>query len=134
MARAPYDISRNHTIILERALPAGIRVGAAYRSATGRPITPVIDAQFDAQRDIYVPEYGPPMSTRVPALRRVDVSLSQYRPVGHGWNGVFYVSLSNILDRENIYGYRYSSDYSQRTPIRSLFNRAVYVGASLLRQ
>ena len=134
MARAPFDISSSSTFIVERAFgPNGIRLGAAYRSATGRPITPVTGATFDAQRQIYVPEYGPPMSERLPAFRRIDLSISQYQPLGRHLNRVLYLSLSNVFDRENIYAYRYSRDYASRIPIRSIFNRAVYFGASLLR-
>jgi hypothetical protein len=133
MARAPFDISSSQTLIVEHASPFGIRTGLAYRAATGRPITPVTSAHYDPAQNLYLPEYGAPMSERLPALRRLDLSFSRYRPLGRGWSGVLYVSLSNVLNRENVYDYRYSTDYRQRFPIRSIFNRAVYVGASLLR-
>jgi hypothetical protein len=74
------------------------------------------------------------MSERLPDFRRLDLSISQFRPLSAGWNGVFYLSLGNVLDRDNVYAYRYSRDYSERIPIRSIFNRAVYFGATLLRQ
>jgi hypothetical protein len=134
LARAPYDITSSQTFILDRTLGDGIRLGAAYRAATGRPITPIMRATYDAAHDVYIPEYGTPWSERLPGFRRIDLSLSQYRPIANGWSRVLYFSLSNVLDRRNIYDYRYSRDYAQRFPVRSVFNRAVYVGASLLRQ
>jgi hypothetical protein len=133
LARAPYDITSTQSYIIERVLPGGLRLGGAYRAATGRPFTPVTGARFDAARDLWVPAYASPMSERLPAFRRVDLSLSQYRTLGGGWNAVLYLSLSNIFDRENIHAYTWTPDYAERIPVRSIFNRAVYVGASLLR-
>jgi hypothetical protein len=44
---------------------------------------------------------------------------------------VSYVSLVNVLDRRNVQGWRYSADYAARQPVRSIFNRSVYFGATL---
>lgn len=134
LARAPHDVSVSRTWVIERAFASGTRVGAAFRSATGRPFTPVTSAHFDPAQDLYIPQYGAAMSERLPDFRRIDLSFSQYTAFRPGWSGVFYVSLSNALDRENVYAYRYSRDYSERIPVRSIFNRAVYVGASLIHQ
>jgi hypothetical protein len=134
LARAPFDISSTKTLIVERPFASlGLRLGVAYRSATGRPVTPVNGAQYDPQRDVYFPQYGAPMSERLPAFRRVDLSISHFGALNKYFNRVLYLSLSNIFDRENVYAYRYSRDYTTRIPVRSIFNRAIYVGASLLR-
>ena len=37
----------------------------------------------------------------------------------------------NVLDRDNLYQYTYTADYTQRIPVRSLFKRSFYLGASL---
>jgi hypothetical protein len=44
---------------------------------------------------------------------------------------VSYVSLVNVLDRRNVQQWRYSADYATRRPVRSIFNRSVYFGATL---
>ena len=73
------------------------------------------------------------MSERLPAFRRFDISGSYYHRFSAAMQAVFYASLSNVLDRENVYGYRYSRDYRERAPVRSIFNRSLYFGASLIR-
>ena len=133
-ARAPYDISLSSTLIVERAFAAGFRAGAAWRHATGKPFTPVAGATFADSLGVFVPAYGAPMSDRFPAFRRFDVSLSQFRMLNPAWAAVVYFSVSNVLDRANTYEWRYNADYTERTAIRSIFNRAVYFGASLIRQ
>jgi hypothetical protein len=105
----------------------------AYRHATGRPYTPVLGAIHDSARDVWIPTYGPPMSDRLPAYHRVDISASWFRQLGPSLQGVVFWSLSNALDRENVHAYRYSADYETRIPRRSLFNRAHYFGASITR-
>jgi hypothetical protein len=133
-ARAPFDISRTTTLIAEKSARGGLRFAAAYRSATGRPLTPVIGATYDQPRDEYTPTYGAPMSDRFPAFRRVDVSASWYRPLAPGWQGVIYASVNNVLDRVNVQSYTYTRDYAQRIPLQSIFNRSIYFGATLIRQ
>jgi hypothetical protein len=46
---------------------------------------------------------------------------------------VAYIALTNLLDRPNVYRRQYVADYTSHYDIRSIFNRAVYFGASLLR-
>ena len=130
VTRAPFEVTHSVTALLERRWPAFITTSAAYRYATGRPFTPVVSATFDPQRSGWTPTYGPPMSERLPAFRRLDLSGSILRRFGPVQSVVFY-TLSNALDRENVHTYRYSPDYSQRMPVRSLFNRAHYFGFSL---
>jgi hypothetical protein len=36
-----------------------------------------------------------------------------------------------VFNRTNLYEYTYAADYSRRIPVRSLFNRSLYFGASL---
>ncbi|MEP7345042.1 MAG: hypothetical protein ABI877_07240, partial [Gemmatimonadaceae bacterium] len=133
-ARAPFDITRSTTIIVEKSVRGGLRFAGAYRSATGRPLTPVTGASYDQGRDEYTPMYGAPMSERFPGFRRFDISASWFRPLAPGWQGVVYVSMNNVFDRVNVQSYTYTRDYAERIPIQSIFNRSVYFGATLLRQ
>jgi hypothetical protein len=106
-------------------------VSGAYRYATGKPFTPVVGATPDNSAGTWTPNYGAPFSERIPSFTRVDLSLSHFQRLSPHTFGVFFTSLGNLFDRSNIYQYRYSDDYSRRIPIRSLFNRSVYVGGSL---
>jgi len=69
----------------------------------------------------------------LPSFRRVDLGLTHVRRVG-GVNAVMFASVDNLFDRENVYTYRYTRDYQSRIPVRSLFKRSFYVGATIATQ
>ncbi len=131
VARAPFDVTHALTAVAERRLPGGWRAAAAWRAATGRPFTPALGGTYDTARAAWAPVWGAPYGERFPAFRRLDLSASRTRPFGDAGLLVTYVSLNNALDRRNVQGWRYSPDYARRTPVRSLFNRSVYFGATL---
>ena len=131
LASAPFDVTWSGTAVLDVPLPSGWSVSGAYRYATGKPFTPVVGATPNTSAGTWTPTYGAPFSERIPSFTRVDLSVSRYQRLSPQTFVVFFVSLGNLFDRSNIYQYRYSDDYSRRTPIRSLFNRSVYVGGSL---
>jgi hypothetical protein len=134
LARAPMDVTHAVTSVAQRAFAGGWSAGLAWRTATGRPFTPIIGSIRDATRSTWAPVWGTPMSERFPDFRRLDLSVSRVRPLGPRTTGVFYASLNNVLDRRNVQAWRYSADFAERAPVRSIFNRAVYVGASLERR
>ncbi len=134
IVRAPFDVSSTHAIIAERGLASGVRLGLSYRSATGKPYTPIVGATYDAARDLYVPTYGVPMSERFPSLRRMDISVSRFRAITPSLASVMYASVSNVFDRANVQSWKYSRDYTKREGTKSIFNRAVYFGATLIWQ
>jgi hypothetical protein len=133
VARAPFDVTNSFIAIAERSFFGGGRAAIAQRSATGRPFTPVASATFDPGRNVWTPAYGAPMSERLPSFTRTDLSVSWFRPWG-AMQTVVYAALTNAFDVSNVFAYRYSPDYTQRFEVRSLFNRAVYFGASLILQ
>lgn len=134
LARAPFDVPRSYAFIAEKLLPHGWRSALTWRTSSGRPYTPVTSATYDPAADIWVPVFGVPNAGRFPDLQRLDLSASWYRPLRPGLQSVLYLSLSNVLDRDNTQGWKYSEDYRTRTPVRSIFNRSVYFGASLIWQ
>jgi TonB-dependent receptor-like protein/carboxypeptidase family protein len=133
VARAPFDVTNSITATAERRWAGSIMSAIAYRHATGRPFTPVVGATHDTARDVWIPIYGPAMSDRLPAYHRIDISASWFRQFTPSLQGVVFWSVSNVLDRKNIHEYRYSPDYSERVPARSIFNRAHYFGAAITR-
>ena len=74
-----------------------------------------------------------PQSERLPPEKKFDVAISRVTRISGNNQLVYFFSLDNAFDRTNLYEYTYSADYSRRIPVRSLFNRSLYVGASLTR-
>ena len=130
-AASPYDVPHTLTLVAQRNI-AGIEAGIAYRYASGRPFTPVTSATYNEEESRWIPTYGDPSSERLPALRRFDISVSHIRQLVPSWQIVMYASINNLLGRHNVYNYTYSADYSRRREIASLFDRSLYVGATIL--
>jgi hypothetical protein len=130
-ARAPFDVTHSLTVVAEKNFGIGWNASGAFRYATGKPYTPVTGATFDQPRQQWVPSYGSPFSERLTPLQRVDLSISRFMPLSPQSFLVVFASVNNLFDRTNIYEYRYSADYTQRIPVRSLFNRSYYVGGSI---
>lgn len=134
LARAPFDVTWSRSIVVEKAFSNGARAGLTYRANTGRPFTPVVAATREPDRDVYVPTWGEANSDRYPQIQRLDVSVSRFQPITPTVRLVTFVSLSNVFNADNTQAWTYSHDYSQRSPVRSIFNRSIYFGATLLWQ
>jgi hypothetical protein len=130
-ATSPFDITHVLTAVIDATFAQFYSISSALRYSTGRPFSPVLSATFDAGNNVWEPEYGAPFSERVPDFYRVDLSFSRLVPLPHSRMIVLFAAVNNILDRKNINAYQYSPDYSERTPVRSQFNRSVYFGATV---
>lgn len=114
---SPYfDITHNFTAVLNLDLPGNLTLGSSVRHATGKPYTP-----------------GPGLyhQARVPDYQKVDLSLSYLHSFYSNNMTIFYLAVSNVLNRINIFDYHYSDDYARRAAERSSFGRSVYFGVSL---
>ncbi len=111
-----FDITHNLTAVLKLSLPRRFHLGSRFTWATGKP---------------YTPYFGQHNSARVPDYSKWDADLSWLHSFFPGNSTVFYLGISNLLNRVNIFDYRYSSDYSQRIPVTSSLGRSVYFGLSL---
>ncbi len=131
MSVAPAAVTHTLMLVAEGAWARSWRAAAAYRAATGRPFTPVVSGIRDASGPGWLPVYGDPMSERLPAYTRVDISTSRVWQPASRVQLVTYAALTNALDRSNVFGYRYSGDFQQRVAVRSAFKRALYLGASV---
>ncbi len=127
-APSPFDITHNLTLVGKVRLAGGLSGGLTLKHASGRPVTPVIDAVPAEGGGYYLPVQGPVGSERLPAFRRLDGSLSYLRPFGTGHQAVFFLAVSNLLNRANVLDYDYSLDYSERRPRTTRFRRSVYFG------
>lgn len=130
-ARASFDVTHSVTLVADKSLGLGMSLSGALRYATGKPHTPVTGATFDQSSNRWVPTYGAPFSLRLPPLQRVDLSISRFMPLSPRSFLVLFASVNNLFDRVNVYEYRYNVDYTERIPVRSLFNRSFYIGGSI---
>lgn len=129
LAPSPYDATHTLNAVLSRSF-GWLRMGAAYRAADGVPFTPVEGAVFDAELDLWRPVWGAPMSERLPAYSRLDLSASVVRSLWRRNVTVFFLSMMNTLDHRNIPGHRYSQDYSERIPLESTLPRSIFFGVT----
>jgi hypothetical protein len=129
MARAIGDLAHSVTWVTESRWRSWT-IGTARRWATGRPFTDIIGT-VPGESGVE-PVWGVPNGARLPDYGRFDVSLSWYRGLGADRGLVLFAAASNLFDRDNVMRYRWTSDFSARTPVRAPFNRSVYAGATLL--
>lgn len=125
-----FDIRHNVNAVAKMKLVGMLTGGVTYRYSTGRPFTPVIDAQ-PTRSEYFIPIEGPINSQRLPDFHRLDVNLSYYWVPTKDWSVIFYTSVSNLLNRKNVMDYTYNNDYSQRRSIYSDYRRFFYAGVTL---
>lgn len=130
-APSPFDITHNLMLVGKYRLIGFLNIGVGARYATGAPITPIAGAIFDSTQGTYTPIEGAIGSERLPAYIRLDCDLSYQLLFAENAQAIFYLGITNLLDRSNVLGYTYSNDYTTRTPRRTNFNRSTYFGATV---
>jgi len=127
-ATAPTSVTHSVVWITEREIRR-VSLSTALRYATGRPFTDIVGRTSGVPAQ---PVYGAPNAERLPGYWRSDINASWLMQRRNGPTAVLWGSISNVFDRRNIMRYTWDTDYVVRTPVRSPFNRSVYVGATLL--
>jgi vitamin B12 transporter len=107
-----FDITHNLSAILNVAPVTFFQLGAKYMYATGKPFTPK-DEAF--------------RSARLPSYWTLDLSASYLHSFFDNNLTVFYFSVNNVTNRNNILGY-HNGDRSD--PIESSYGRLYYFGVS----
>jgi len=115
LASPYFDITHNFTAVLNWDLPFNLSIGSSFRYATGKP---------------YTPAPGQYHSARVPDYQKVDLTFSYRCSFFESNLTIFYLALSNITGRINIFDYRYSPDYQRRDAVESAYGRSLYFGMS----
>lgn len=99
-------------------LTGGYRIGSTWefggriRWLSGVAVTPFDLAASALEYPVSgdgVPDYDRIGAIRTPDYLRIDLR-SERRFSFDGWNGVVYLDLQNLTNRENVNGYRYSED------------------------
>ena len=130
-APSPFDITHNLTLVTKMQIVRTLSGGLTLRYATGRPITPIVDAVPVVDKSYYLPVEGPVGSERLPSFQQIDGQLSYVHFFGSGHQAVFYLAVNNLLNRTNVLDYDYSIDYTQRQPRTTLFRRSIYFGTTV---
>ena len=131
LAPSDYALTHNLSVVGKYRIWKMLTIGATYRMTTGRPFTPVIDAVFNDDFGFFNPVEGPVNSRRLPQFRRLDVDLSYFWMFSSNKSVIFFMSVSNALDRANVTDITYNEDFSERRFIRSNFERFFFLGATL---
>jgi hypothetical protein len=93
--------------------PLKVNIAATYTFATGRPYYNPNSAEF--------------LNDRVPYFENISLNISYVTTIKKVF-AVFYAGVDNVTNRKNIFGYRYSTDGTQRFPIEPALYRSVFVG------
>lgn len=130
MGRSGFDVRHTLSITEQIRFHYYWNFSVAYRMASGKPYTPAIGSNKDPNYDLYNPIYAAPQSEELPTFNRFDVALNRTLWI-KTHRVIFYLSIINILNHENIYGYTYTHDYSQRVVLPSLFRRTLFFGTDV---
>jgi hypothetical protein len=126
-----------HTLSLSGGVRLGAwEVGTRLTVQSGRPFTPF---DLDASAVEYalsrrgVPDLDRLNAERTPAYARWDVRVDRRFALGRSINGVVYLDVQNVLDRENVFGVEYTEDPAEPDRLRERTNvgRLPTIGFSL---
>jgi hypothetical protein len=117
----PFDYDQTHvlTALASYDLGRGFDLGARVRYATGYPRTPVVDAYYDARRDLYEPVLGAKNSERIPDFVELDLRLAKRWSLGTSELET-YLDVQNVTNRDTPEEIAYSPDYSERRYVSGL--------------
>jgi outer membrane receptor for ferrienterochelin and colicin len=107
-----FDITHNVSAVLNYSPVSFFQVGAKYMYATGKPFTPAGE-EF--------------RSDRLPSYYTLDLNLSYLYSFFADNLTIFYFSINNVTDRNNVLGY-HNGDRDE--PIESSYGRLYYFGVS----
>jgi len=114
-----FDFDQTHvlTAVLAYALPLGFDASARFRYATGYPRTDVVDAYFDATRNLEQPVFGGHNEIRIPQFIQLDLRLAKTFDIRRTKLEIF-LEVLNLWNRQNAEEIVYSPDYRERAYIR----------------
>jgi hypothetical protein len=115
-AMPSFATKHNFSAVYKQFFPKlGLNLGATYTYTSGRPVY----------------DYGSDLKNfdMTPSYQSVNFAGSYIKAVKNHFL-VFYVSVDNVLGRENVFGYRYSNDGKQRFEVKPVAYRTFFAGVS----
>lgn len=99
-------------------------ISATYAYASGRPYYNAVKAQAAPG------DYSGFMIDRTPDYHNLALQAAYLHTFGK-WFTVFYISIDNVTNRHNIFGYRYSNNNTVQSPIVPALYRTVFFGVNM---
>lgn len=95
------------------------QLGMRFQLYSGLPYTPVINAEFDSDRNLHIPTSGAANSQRTPIHHELDLRVDYAWKWGStAW--LAFLDVQNVYLNRSIVTYFYSYDYTQRSAFESL--------------
>jgi hypothetical protein len=85
---------------------------------------------FSSGRPYFNPNNNEFLSDRAPHYENLSVSFSYLTHIKKAFT-VIYAGIDNVMNRKNIFGYRYSTDGTQRYPVEPALYRSIFVGMNI---
>ncbi|MEO8704542.1 MAG: TonB-dependent receptor plug domain-containing protein [Kofleriaceae bacterium] len=117
--RFDYDQTHNLIAVGSWQLARHWRLGARFQLTTGKPYTPVVSATYQADVDLYLPQYGAANSERVAMQHQLDFRVDRTWAFQR-WKLSAYLDISNVYLNAAAIDYQYNFDYTRRTAITTL--------------
>ena len=115
-----FDYDQPHNMNIAASYKRGRWVfGSRFRLHSGLPLTPVVDATYDSDANLYYPVYGTLNSERAPLHHQLDIRIDRTSKWGP-------IKITQFLDIQNVYlndtvvGYFSGFDYTQRAAFRTM--------------
>ena len=126
LTTSPYEITNSFTGIITYKFRTGT-LGLRVSYATGMPYTPLVGREWNEDDQNFIPVWGDPYSERYPSYQRVDFNGTKTFAIKKRLV-VLYFGIMNVLGRNNVLRYEYSSDYSLQSNDYSIFGRSFFIG------
>ncbi|HTP30050.1 MAG TPA: hypothetical protein VMK12_30880, partial [Anaeromyxobacteraceae bacterium] len=115
----PFDQRHNLFLVISQKLPRDWTIGGSLRYTTGDWHTPIANAIYDSDGDVYQPIAGLRYSQRLPDFFELDCRIDK-RWVYERWSFGVYLDVRNVTNRRNIELFQYGYDYHQRVDVPGL--------------
>ena len=114
-----FDQTHIFTALGSYKIGRGWEFGARFRLVTGNPETPIVGSLYNASSGTYASITGREGSERVDMFHQLDLRVDkswQFRL----WKLSTYLDIQNVYYSQNVEGYDYNYNYSQRTVVTGL--------------
>jgi hypothetical protein len=93
--------------------------GGRFQLYSGLPYTPALGSVFESDRNIYIPVYAEPNSSRAPLHHQLDLRVDYMWKWGPTQLTAF-LDVQNVYMNESIVTYFYGYDFTQRAAFTSI--------------
>lgn len=115
----PFDQTHNFIGVASYRLGKGWEAGARFRLTTGRPITPVVGATYDADTNRYVPLRAETRSGRRATFHELDLRVDKTWTFDT-WKIGVYLDVINVYNAENAEATQYDYRFQKTAPVRGV--------------